>query len=74
MKLMPGRNQFIIIVGSLIIVGAGAVCVANLEQAQAQMFLNFLADYGKWAIGFATVGSAGIKMTSIIKNGKQPPK
>lgn len=68
----PGRNQLIVICGSMVVIGSGALAVMNLEPEQAKSFLDFLADFGKWAIGFAVTASAGIKVAGILKNGKKP--
>jgi hypothetical protein len=68
----PGRNQLIVIVGSVIVIGSGAFAVMQLEPEQAKTFLDFLSDFGKWSIGFAVAGSAAIKVAGVLKNGKQP--
>lgn len=68
MKL--GRNQLIVVLGSLVVIASGAAGFVWMQPDQAKEFASFVADFGKWSIGFVVVGSAAIKTAAAIKGGQ----
>ena len=76
-----GRTQWIIIgcAAAVIIAGAAGASLMSADVGEGcscptrvALFLDFLSDFGRWAIGFATGGGVVIKTADIIKNGKKP--
>lgn len=66
MKL-PGRNQTIMIIGGLIVIGAGFYAVQSMSVEQAKLFLDFVGPFGwKVIVGAITV-SGGIKIAAALK-------
>jgi hypothetical protein len=67
-----GRNQKIMVVSSVIVIVAGGTAVTLMSSANAKVFLDFLVDYSKWALGYVLCGSAFVKGVGLIRNGKKP--
>lgn len=72
MKL-PGRNQWIVIVGGLVTLGAGLFAVGSMPLDAAQAFLDFAGPFSWKVIVGAVAASGGVKIAGLLKNGKQPP-
>lgn len=64
---MPGRNQWIVIVGGLVVLGIGLGSLFWLDLDAAKEFLNFAGSFGWKVITGALGGSALIKAATALK-------
>ena len=61
-----GRNQLMLAVGSVLVIGAGALGVSLMGTEAAKMFLDFLDSFGRWTLTLLLGGSAAIKTAGAV--------
>lgn len=71
MKL-PGRNQWIVIVGGAVTLAAGLYAVSSMSLESARAYLDFAGPFSWKVIVGAVAASGGVKIAGLLKTGKEP--
>ena len=61
-----GRNQVILIVGGITVLGVGFAASFFMPEPNLQPFLDFAGGFGKWVLGFASGFGALVKTAGAI--------